>query len=146
MLYDKLDDPGAALSFAGHFMRPETVADVAVGLLDRPRALVTIPRRRAVFIRFADLFPGFATACCRSSSPTRGESSGAGSGESSADAVPERRLGASGRVDAQRRAGGEGDQRAQRAQRPIATAKAGVVPEPSTSGPATAVPIASPSP
>ena len=60
MLHDRLDDPAAALSFAGHFMRPETVADAAVGLLDRPRALVTIPRRRAAFIRFADLFPGLA--------------------------------------------------------------------------------------
>jgi NAD(P)-dependent dehydrogenase (short-subunit alcohol dehydrogenase family) len=60
MLQDKLDDPAAAVSFAGHFMRPETVADAAVGLLDRPRALLTIPRRRAIFIRFADLFPGLS--------------------------------------------------------------------------------------
>ena len=60
MLYDKLDDPAAAFSFAGHFMSPGTAADAAVGLLDRPRAVLTIPRRRAVFVRFADLFPGFA--------------------------------------------------------------------------------------
>jgi NAD(P)-dependent dehydrogenase (short-subunit alcohol dehydrogenase family) len=60
MLYDKLDDPEAAVSFSGHFMRPETVADAAVGLLDHPRALLTIPRRRAIFIRFADLFPGLS--------------------------------------------------------------------------------------
>jgi NAD(P)-dependent dehydrogenase (short-subunit alcohol dehydrogenase family) len=60
MLYERLDDPEAALSFAGHFMSPETVADAAVGLLDRPRPLLVIPRYRAAFIRFADLFPGFA--------------------------------------------------------------------------------------
>jgi NAD(P)-dependent dehydrogenase (short-subunit alcohol dehydrogenase family) len=60
MLYDRLDDPAAAVSFAGNFMRPEVVADAAVGLLDRPRALLTVPRRRAFFVRFADLFPGFA--------------------------------------------------------------------------------------
>ena len=61
MLYDKLDDPDAAVSFAGHFMRPETVAEHAVGLLDRPRPLLTIPRRRAVLLRFADMTPALAT-------------------------------------------------------------------------------------
>ena len=61
MLYDKLDDPDAAVSFAGHFMGPETVAERAVGLLDRPRALLTIPRRRAVLLRFADMTPGLST-------------------------------------------------------------------------------------
>ena len=61
MLYDKLDDPDAAVSFSGHFMRPETVAERTVALLDRPRALLTIPRRRAAFLRVADMLPGFAT-------------------------------------------------------------------------------------
>jgi hypothetical protein len=60
MLFDKLDDPDAAVSFSGHFMRPETVAERAVGLLDRPRVVLTIPRRRAVLLRFADLAPGLA--------------------------------------------------------------------------------------
>jgi NAD(P)-dependent dehydrogenase (short-subunit alcohol dehydrogenase family) len=60
MLYDKLDDPAAALSFAGNFMRPDVAAEAAVGLLDRPRAVLTVPRRRAFFVRFADLFPGLA--------------------------------------------------------------------------------------
>ncbi len=60
MLHDKLDDPDAALSFGGNFMRPEVAAEAVVGLLDRPRAVLTIPRRRAIFIRFADLFPGLA--------------------------------------------------------------------------------------
>jgi NAD(P)-dependent dehydrogenase (short-subunit alcohol dehydrogenase family) len=61
MLFDKLDDPDAAVSFAGHFMRAETVAERTVGLLDRPRALLTIPRRRAIFLRFVDMTPGLAT-------------------------------------------------------------------------------------
>jgi NAD(P)-dependent dehydrogenase (short-subunit alcohol dehydrogenase family) len=60
MLYDKLDDPDAAVSFSGHFMRPETVAERTVALLDKPRVVLTIPRRRAVMLRFADLAPGLA--------------------------------------------------------------------------------------
>jgi NAD(P)-dependent dehydrogenase (short-subunit alcohol dehydrogenase family) len=60
MLYDKVDDPAAAVSFAGVFMRPETVAERAVALLDKPRPLLTIPRRRGIFIRFVDLFPGLS--------------------------------------------------------------------------------------
>ena len=61
MLYDKLDDPDAAVSFSGHFMRPETVAERTVALLDRPRVVLTIPRRRAAFLRFVDMTPGLAT-------------------------------------------------------------------------------------
>ena len=61
MLHDKLDDPDAAVSFSGHFMRAETVAERTVALLDRPRVVLTIPRRRAVLLRFADLAPGLAT-------------------------------------------------------------------------------------
>ena len=60
MLYDKLDDPDAAVSFSGHFMRPETVAERTVALLDRPRVVLTIPRRRAILLRFADLAPAVA--------------------------------------------------------------------------------------
>ena len=60
MLEGKLGDPEAAMSFAGHFMSPAEVAEHTVALLDRPRPLLTIPRRRAAFIRFADLFPGLA--------------------------------------------------------------------------------------
>jgi short-subunit dehydrogenase len=61
MLYDKLDDPDAAVSFSGHFMRPETVAERTVALLDRPRVVLTIPRRRGAFLRFVDMTPGLAT-------------------------------------------------------------------------------------
>ncbi len=61
MLYDKLDDVDAAVSFSGHFMRPETVAEKSVGLLDRPRVVLTIPRRRGAFVRLVDMAPGLAT-------------------------------------------------------------------------------------
>ena len=60
MLHDHLDDPNAALSFSGHFMRPETVAEHTVALLDRPRAVLAIPRRRGAFARLVDMAPGLA--------------------------------------------------------------------------------------
>jgi short-subunit dehydrogenase len=60
MLHDHLDDPNAALSFSGHFMRPETVAERTVALLDKPRAVLTIPRRRGAFVRLVDMVPGMA--------------------------------------------------------------------------------------
>lgn len=61
MLFDKLDDPDAAGSFSGQLQRPETVAVKVVDLLDRFRAVLTIPRWRGVFVRFLDLFPGVAS-------------------------------------------------------------------------------------
>jgi NAD(P)-dependent dehydrogenase (short-subunit alcohol dehydrogenase family) len=60
MIAGRLDDPDAALSFSGHLMRPEEVAQRIGPLLDRPRAVVTVPRRRGAFVRFVDLFPGLA--------------------------------------------------------------------------------------
>ena len=42
-------------------LRPEDVAARAVGLLDRPRAVLTIPRWRGAFVRLFDAFPGLAT-------------------------------------------------------------------------------------
>ncbi len=61
MLHDKLDDLDAAPSFSGVLLRPEDVAARAVALLDRPRAVLTIPRWRGAFVRIFDAFPGFAT-------------------------------------------------------------------------------------
>jgi NAD(P)-dependent dehydrogenase (short-subunit alcohol dehydrogenase family) len=60
MLHDKLDDPDAAPSFSGVLLRPEHVAARTVELLDRPRAVLTIPRWRAGFVRAFDAFPGLA--------------------------------------------------------------------------------------
>jgi NAD(P)-dependent dehydrogenase (short-subunit alcohol dehydrogenase family) len=58
MLEDKLDDPDAALSFSGHFMSPPEVAKHVVSLLDKPRVVMAIPRRRGAFVRLVDAFPG----------------------------------------------------------------------------------------
>jgi NAD(P)-dependent dehydrogenase (short-subunit alcohol dehydrogenase family) len=61
MLHDKLDDPDAAPSFSGTLLRAEDVAARAVALLDRPRAVLTIPRWRGAVVRAFDAFPGLAT-------------------------------------------------------------------------------------
>ena len=60
MLHDKLDDPDAAPSFSGVLLRPEAVAARVAELLDRPRVVLTIPRRRGVFVRLFDAMPGLA--------------------------------------------------------------------------------------
>lgn len=46
MLYDKVDDPQAALSWSGVLLQPEDVARRALQLLDSPRPLVSMPRWR----------------------------------------------------------------------------------------------------
>jgi short-subunit dehydrogenase len=61
MLHDKLDDPDAAPSFSGVLLRADDVAARAVGLLDRPRAVLTIPRWRGAMVRAFDAAPGLAT-------------------------------------------------------------------------------------
>ncbi len=61
MLYDRLDDPDAAPSFSGVLLRADDVAERAVALLDRPRAVLTIPRWRGGVVRAFDAFPGLAT-------------------------------------------------------------------------------------
>ena len=57
MIADKLDDPDAAPSFSGQLLRADEVAPHVVGLLDKPRAVIAIPRWRGVFVRLFDLFP-----------------------------------------------------------------------------------------
>jgi NAD(P)-dependent dehydrogenase (short-subunit alcohol dehydrogenase family) len=61
MIADKLDDPDAAPSFSGVLLRAEAVAPKVVGLLDRPRPVLAIPRWRGVFVRLIDAFPALAT-------------------------------------------------------------------------------------
>ena len=56
MLHDKLEDPNAAASFSGVLLRPAQVAAEVEGLLDHPRPVLAIPRRRGVLD--ADLRPG----------------------------------------------------------------------------------------
>jgi hypothetical protein len=60
MLHDRLDDPDAAPSFSGSLLRADQVADKVAGLLDRPRAVLTIPRRRGAMVRAFDAFPDLA--------------------------------------------------------------------------------------
>ena len=60
MISDRLDDPAAAGSFSGTLLTPEEVAPQIVALLDRPRAVLTIPRWRGVVLRLLDAFPSLA--------------------------------------------------------------------------------------
>ena len=60
MLHDKLNDPDAAPSFSGVLLRPEYVAERVAGLLERPKVVLTIPRRRGALVRAFDAFPGLA--------------------------------------------------------------------------------------
>jgi NAD(P)-dependent dehydrogenase (short-subunit alcohol dehydrogenase family) len=62
MLHDKLDDRQASASFTGVLLLPERVAERAMGLLDRPRPVLTIPRWRGAFLRAGDVWPRFALA------------------------------------------------------------------------------------
>jgi NAD(P)-dependent dehydrogenase (short-subunit alcohol dehydrogenase family) len=58
MLHDKLEDPDAAVSFSGQLLQPEDVAAAAVGLLDRPRPVLIMPRWRGPVLRAFDALPG----------------------------------------------------------------------------------------
>jgi short-subunit dehydrogenase len=57
MLQDKLEDPSAAASFSGTMLLPEQVAARVERLLERPRPVVTLPRRRGFVLRMADIWP-----------------------------------------------------------------------------------------
>src|SRR3954452_22950503 len=57
MLFDKVDDPHAAPSWSGVMLEPGQVAAAAVGLLERPRPVITIPRWRGAVVRGFAAFP-----------------------------------------------------------------------------------------
>jgi NAD(P)-dependent dehydrogenase (short-subunit alcohol dehydrogenase family) len=57
MLYEKVDDPHAAPSWSGVMFEPGEVADRVVGLLDRPRPVLVMPRWRGVVARAFAAFP-----------------------------------------------------------------------------------------
>lgn len=57
MLYDKLDDPAAALSFSGKLLQPEEVVAAVGAVLDRPRPVRTVPGWRGLQARLADAIP-----------------------------------------------------------------------------------------
>ena len=61
MLYAKVHDPEAALSWSGVPLKPEDVARSAVALLDHPRVVLSIPRWRGGLVRVLAAFPGAAT-------------------------------------------------------------------------------------
>jgi short-subunit dehydrogenase len=60
MITDNLDDPHDALSFSGVMLMPDQVAERIEGLLDKPRAVIAIPRWRGAFTRFFDRHPDLA--------------------------------------------------------------------------------------
>lgn len=60
MLHDKLDDPGAALSFTGKLLEPGEVADLVLRVVDKPRPVTAWPRWRGGQVRLFDLLPGVA--------------------------------------------------------------------------------------
>ena len=61
MLFDRLDDPAAAPSFSGRLLRPEEVAQKVGSLLDRPRAVLAVPRSRGLLVRALDAAPTLAS-------------------------------------------------------------------------------------
>ncbi|MEV4540484.1 SDR family NAD(P)-dependent oxidoreductase [Micromonospora echinaurantiaca] len=60
MLHDRLDDPGAAVSFTGTLLTPERVAARAARLARRPRPVVSLPRWRGAQVRLLDTLPRLA--------------------------------------------------------------------------------------
>ncbi|SMC84183.1 SDR family oxidoreductase [Lentzea albidocapillata] len=62
MLYDKLNDPASALSFSGKLLQPEDVVEAVRKVLDKPRLVTTVPRRRGLVARLADLAPRLGLA------------------------------------------------------------------------------------
>ena len=62
MLERVADDPAAALSWSGTVLDPGAVADRVMGLLDRPRPVVSMPRWRGGFLRALDAAPRVALA------------------------------------------------------------------------------------
>lgn len=58
MLFDKLDDPGASMSFSGQLLRPEAIAEVVLKVVARPRPVTVVPAWRGVQARTFDLVPG----------------------------------------------------------------------------------------
>jgi NAD(P)-dependent dehydrogenase (short-subunit alcohol dehydrogenase family) len=60
MLFDKLEDEQAALSFSGKLLQPEEVVAAVDKVLDRPRQVTAVPHWRGAQVRLADSLPGLA--------------------------------------------------------------------------------------
>lgn len=57
MLYDKLDDPGASMSFSGVLLQPGDVADVVARVVLKPKPVTPVPAWRGGMARAFDLSP-----------------------------------------------------------------------------------------
>lgn len=57
MLYDKLGDPEAALSFSGKLLSTEEVVDAVRKVLDKPRLVTAVPGWRGLVARIGDVWP-----------------------------------------------------------------------------------------
>jgi len=62
MLYDKLEDPQAALSFSGVLLQPEDVVRAVGKVLDKPRPVTAIPQWRGAIARLGAAFPRLGSA------------------------------------------------------------------------------------
>ncbi len=60
MLHDKLDDPGAALSFSGKLLQPDDVVAAVEKVLDKPRMVSAVPAWRGAQVRAFDAMPRVA--------------------------------------------------------------------------------------
>lgn len=65
MLYDKLDDPQAALSFSGKLLEPEDVVKAVAKVLDKPKPVTTVPAWRGGQVRVIDALPRVMVATTR---------------------------------------------------------------------------------
>lgn len=62
MLHDKLEDPGAALSFSGKLLQPQDVVAAVDEVLDTPRLVTAVPGWRGAVCRVGDVFPSLGMA------------------------------------------------------------------------------------
>lgn len=62
MLYDKLEDPRAALSFSGVLLQPSDVVRAVGKVLDKPRPVTAIPAWRGAISRLGAAFPRLGAA------------------------------------------------------------------------------------
>jgi short-subunit dehydrogenase len=60
MLYEKIHDTEAALSWSGVMLEPGEVAEHAIALLDKPRPVLAVPRWRGWAVRVFDANPRLA--------------------------------------------------------------------------------------
>lgn len=60
MLFDRLHDPEAALSFSAKLLQPGDVVDAVRRVLERPRQVTAVPGWRLPLMRLADSFPELA--------------------------------------------------------------------------------------